>query len=522
MPDVNSTQLRDALAWLTNDQTKANAGEDIFGNPFVWFWEAIQGDFNDNRSTSQLVVDAAVSMIPLVDQVCDVRDLVANCRKLRENSADTWAWVALALTLIGLFPFLGSAVKGVLKVFFAFVRRSGGAQIGKAIDNAMTWVVTLLRREEVQRYLKLRNVDSIFSWLAKEIRKIHGMFNTPALLAAFDRGIAALKRLTTKVEDVPLVGRDAQRVLDTVITVRQQAQKKFDEVGRIVDDVVDKIVLRLEREAMLTRSGIVNVHNIHYRGALPEAAAVTLMRRAAPPPGWLSTGIRGRWRQAERVDNEEVLNSRVKDGWPKLEDYNVASFHRLAAVEIRGPARLFRVLSPNSRAMSDCWVSEKVFNQLMNASDPRAAWRKYLAVWPDWNVNGQFVVYDIKRGESLKAWQGPASSQTREELPGVHLEGGWEQIVFNIAREDPRNDAMRIYKNAGGGGPLREQITQSQFSAFSKSEKEQYTSVRDTINHPSISGPFETGWGYTDFGGDGFPEKIGLPALSGQTTKFGR
>ena len=47
-----------------------------------WLWQAIQGDFNENRSTGQIAFDAALSMIPLADQICDVRDLVANSRKM--------------------------------------------------------------------------------------------------------------------------------------------------------------------------------------------------------------------------------------------------------------------------------------------------------------------------------------------------------------------------------------------------------------------------------------------------------
>lgn len=43
------------------------------------------------------------------------------------------------------------------------------------------------------------------------------------------------------------------------------------------------------------------------------------------------------------------------------------------------------------------------------------------------------------------------------------------------------------------------------------------TEIREKINHPNVSGPFETGWGFTDFGGEGFLNKIGLPALPGQT-----
>jgi hypothetical protein len=218
-----------------------------------------------------------------------------------------------------------------------------------------------------------------------------------------------------------------------------------------------------------------------------------------------------------------MVDAKVADGWPSLQPHNVESFHKLVALEIKGPARLYRVLSPNSRAMSDCWVSEKVFNDLQNAPDPRAAWRKFLAVWPDWNVNGQFVTYDIKRGESLKVWEGKASSQIKDNLPDRHLEGGWEQIVFNVPRADARNDVIRYYKLKGGKkNILRDNISQEEFNALTAAKRAEYTGIREAIPHPNISGPFETGWGYTDFGGEGFLDKVGLPALPGQISSFAK
>lgn len=521
MADVNATQMRNALTWATDDQSKENEDEDV--NPAVWFWEAIQGDFNDNRSTGQLVLDAAISMIPLVDQVCDVRDLIANCKKLKQDVSDTWAWVALVLTLIGLFPFLGSAVKGVLKVFFAFVRRSGGNHVIKVVDNALTWVVTLLRREAFQRYLKLHKVDNVFRHFAIEIRKIHRKINRSALIAAFDKGIGVIKGMVAKVEDVPFVGAKAKQALDTVLWVRQRADAKFKEISKMIDEIFDAIVLRLEREAIVNQHGIVNAHNIHYRGGLPEAAALPLMRHPHPRPSWLSAGDPTKLLPQDYAALKPVVDAKVAHGWPPLQQHNVESFHKMAAVEIKGPARLYRILSPNSRAMSDCWVSEKVFNDLQNSPDPRAAWRKYLAVWPDWNVNGQFVTYDIKRGESLKAWEGPAAAQQNPKLKDRHLEGGWNQIVFNVPRGDPRNDVMRFYKLKGGKkNILQDQISEKEFYALPKAQQAQYNQIREKITHPSISGPFETGWGYTDFGGQGFPDKVGLPSLPGQVTHMGK
>lgn len=133
MAEVNATQMRSAIAWATGDEEGQEQENEPSSNPFVWFWEAIEGDFNDDRSTAQILVDAGISMIPLVDQVCDLRDLIANCRKLAKDRTDIWNWVALVLTLIGLFPSLGSLVKGVLKIFFGFVRKVGEKKQGKRL-----------------------------------------------------------------------------------------------------------------------------------------------------------------------------------------------------------------------------------------------------------------------------------------------------------------------------------------------------------------------------------------------------
>jgi hypothetical protein len=518
MADINTTQMRDALAWMTNDQKKA---EEPSTNPFEWFWEAIQGDFNEERSTGQLVIDAAISMIPLVDQVCDVRDLIANCNKLRKDIRDTWAWVALALTLIGLFPTLGSLVKGVLKIFFGFVRRMGGEATIKAVELAMTWVITFLRRRDVQKYLSLHKVDEVFKWLATEIKVIRGKANLGALLQAFDRGIKVLEDLVNKVKYVPVIGGKARTCLEEVRKIRMVANDYLGKALRPVQDILDTIVMRLERESLERQRGILNANNIHYRGALPEASAVTLMRKADPPPSWLSKGKNAEFPALDYVDHKTYVDDMVAEGWPSLSKQNVESFADLIEAEIKGPARLYRILAPNSRAMSDCWVTEEVFKRLQASADPRAAWRKHLAVWPDWNVNGQFVVYDVKPGESLKVWRGKASTQFKENLPDHHLEGGWEQIVFKVDRKDVRNDTIRYYVVEGSNADhVQNAISEDAYKKLGEDAKRKYVALRESINHPNISGPFDSGWGYSDFGGAGLGERIGLPSLPGQTTKL--
>ena len=77
---------------------------------------------------------------------------------------------------------------------------------------------------------------------------------------------------------------------------------------------------------------------------------------------------------------------------------------------------------------------------------------------------------------------------------------------------DPRNDTTKFYKRTGkNGDALSEPIDRSAFEKIEKSEKDKYVEIREAINHPNISGPFDTGWDYTDFGGNGFDQRIGPP-----------
>lgn len=530
MADVpNATQMRDALAWVTQDQAAAN---DPDKSTWAWLWEAIQGDFKQDRSTGQIAFDAAVSMVPIVDQICDVRDLIANCRAIsqsKDEESTLWNWVALVLTLIGLFPSLGSLVKGVLKIFFLFVRKHGGNKVAEAVDAAMTWVITYLRRPDVQRYLRVKKIDEVFKWLADQIRLVRGKVSKGQILAAFDKAIKVMQGLLEKVTWMPVVGAKAKATIEMVQNVRKQADKMIEPAIKPVQEILDRIVQRLEREQMAYRTGILNANNVHFRGGLPETTAVQLMKKT-PRPKWLTEGVALEWKplEADFEMRRQFIDPKVKEGWPAVTDGNIKSFHKMAAKEITGPARLYRIIAPNSRAMSDCWVSEEVFKRIQASPDPRAAWRKYLGVWPDWNGNGQFVIYDVKPGETLKAWHGPAASQVKPGLHEAHLEGGWEQIVFNVPRGDARNDTLRFYELGGGKGTrLKKPMSQAEYDqakagmtpAQRKAFDEQHIGLREQVNHPNISGPFDTGWGYfDDFAVEALPDRIGLPSLAGQIT----
>lgn len=82
-----------------------------------WLWGALKGDFNKDPSISQIIVSGVISLIPVADQVSDVRDLIANLITLsEEKDRTTENYMALALTGVGIIPEIGSAIKTVVKV----------------------------------------------------------------------------------------------------------------------------------------------------------------------------------------------------------------------------------------------------------------------------------------------------------------------------------------------------------------------------------------------------------------------
>lgn len=73
----------------------------------TWIWGTLKGNWEPNRSDSQIIADAALGFIPLVGQVLDVRDLIA-CVYALKNEKDTnsqvYKWIDLVLAILGTIP----------------------------------------------------------------------------------------------------------------------------------------------------------------------------------------------------------------------------------------------------------------------------------------------------------------------------------------------------------------------------------------------------------------------------------
>lgn len=125
-----------------------------------WTWGAIQGDWNDDQTFGQILLDTVISMIPVVDQAADVRDLSSTLKKMIwDKKYDEFGnWFSLVTTGIGCIPTVGSVVKGIVKSIAKVLGGIGG-KIVKNFDKA----------EELIRLLNHFGEGNAVRWIREQI-----------------------------------------------------------------------------------------------------------------------------------------------------------------------------------------------------------------------------------------------------------------------------------------------------------------------------------------------------------------
>ena len=409
--------------WLKNARQDLNACAE-------WIWGVLQGDFNDNATTAQTATSTVISMIPFVDQICDVRDVVANCKKINEEPDVNWYWIALVLTLIGLFPTVGSLLKGCGKVMFAGIRKaahkSGVAEAAsRGLDTAVTNLNRFLEYPEVKKTLKALKIDNPYKFLSAKVQQLAAQVNKPTLVAAFNEARNAAESLLNLVKrwgNEALASR-AGKLLIIIDKVARFAPNKLAQVAKPVQDLLNKLAARLNIEADMMHRARLNTTNPHAWKYLSEAEELDKLERAKP-----------RWVDVRADLPYSAKTSFVPEpGWPDVSDTGPKvlrgkydTFHKMNAEIIPPGTKIYRVIAPSSADNSICWMSESEFRKLTSKDE----WRRRFAVWASWNNNGEFVTYVVPPGPGLRVWSGPAASQRMSQFV---LEGGGEQIVLDPA-----------------------------------------------------------------------------------------
>jgi hypothetical protein len=181
---------------------KLDGTSDAGGN-LSWLWGTLAGEFNEDPSAGQILVNTIITMVPVVDQVADLRDMLAITIRLTEpeERSKTANWVTLALTLIGLIPTVGSALKGVAKMAYQF-----GPQAAKA--------------DELLRVLRYFGVGDAMTWLSQQLGKWSDHTDTVVeTFKGFCDGV--IKAL----DGIPFV--ETQPTIDAVKAMKREAAGKL-------------------------------------------------------------------------------------------------------------------------------------------------------------------------------------------------------------------------------------------------------------------------------------------------------
>ncbi|HEX9171438.1 MAG TPA: hypothetical protein VF861_02140 [Telluria sp.] len=450
-----------------------------------------------------------VSLIPIVDTLCDVRDLCANVREYRKDPTNKVTLFFIATTVIGFFPELGTVVKSVLRLTWIslkpMIKRADDitktsnlvAAANRACDAALPKITEYLQHNRVAKWATDGKLPDIYQFVAKTIREAADKINPATLGRLLNDKFKDLKALLEKIR--PIVPSTIREHIDDLLTFidakRRVISGAVQEFAQPVRTVLKVVAKKLDDQAWRVETYRTNRGWI---APISESGSAKLIN--AKPPKWAKKLPREMKFPRLQLEPDQI-KALVKEHptHPPLEDWLVGTFsskgRRIQADAIKGPAKLYRVVDPSNEGAGIFWMTEAEFKAIKDRDD----WRSRFAVKPEWNQNGWFVEYEVKAGETLPVWRGPAASQ---ELKGTnyYLEGGGEQIVFFPGRRDEMVQAMaRVDPKTGlpirdRGGNLDHRVEFTDVTGEMAPIK-----LRARITDPRVKGPIETGWGATDY-----------------------
>lgn len=215
-------------ATADNVRTAINSMDKALADAKEWTWGVLQGDFNENPQLSQILANMIVTLIPGVDQVGDLRDLIANLKILIYDKRydEAAAWFALVVTIIGAFPELGSLAKGLIKTIVKEAKASNKVPIKKLIE-----VFNFFAKGNSVKYL--REFSGKLTECATFVKsKLKAVLNE--FISLINKAIAILpgKQLSEHAKEIKA---SAEKVLSLV---DRQVDKEIKEIQATLDQSV--------------------------------------------------------------------------------------------------------------------------------------------------------------------------------------------------------------------------------------------------------------------------------------------
>ncbi|MGJ7915838.1 hypothetical protein ACI48D_10220 [Massilia sp. LXY-6] len=338
----------------------------------------------------------------------------------------------------------------------------------------------------------------MYKFVGKNIREVADKLSPAMLSHLLKQKCDDLKALLHKIRAiVPSTTRERIDDFINLIDAKRHAMSSaIQEFVQPVRTVLKVMAKRLDDQAWHVQTYQTNRGWI---APISEVGSAKLINGS--PPKWVKKQSGPMTHPPLNMDDHAV-KSLMKEHpkHPALQKWIVDTFSKhkggMRAGEIKGPAKLYRVVDPSNEGAGIFWMTEAEYKAIKN----RDEWRSRFAVKPEWNQNGWVVEYEVKAGENLPVWRGPAASQELKEGTDYYLEGGGEQIVFFPGSRDEMVQAMpRVDRKTGQTLKDRDGNADRRVEYTDMTGETAPVKLRVRITEPNIKGPVETGWGATDF-----------------------
>lgn len=240
---------RSEIRSLADLQSTTSFGSVLAANTVVgWMAGALAGEFNEDRTAWQIFFDAGLAMVPVLDQVLDLRDVIAISIRLTdpEGVREILNWVALVISLIGLLPAIGSALAGAARILLRQMRDLAGKR-SRLLRGLADFVrslgkgdpIAFLRNEFEPSKLKNR-VAALFEAVSKHLTQAIDLI-VPFVSSSTQQLLTNLKKLF-KLE------RRTREMLE------QAAAWLSERMRKIIEEAADESDALIDRKMFKSRS----------------------------------------------------------------------------------------------------------------------------------------------------------------------------------------------------------------------------------------------------------------------------
>lgn len=424
-----------------------------------WLWGTAQGAFNHKQTTSQIVVDAIIGMIPLVGDVTAARDLIAVSMTLinePEKRSSVFEWTLLVILIFALIPVIGGVIKGAGRLALRLTAEAAqdSAQVAKIADDLIAFL-NRVGHKNAEVWIKTLNV-------LKYEGELLGKFRTFC-----DTMIVTVHRC--KIRFANLFPESLLSKLDAI----GNGFKMLKKIGeKMIPEALKELHHKLEHiQKVIHSGGMPPVDQAKTLVAQTGQKTVTYAEEARLVEGKPKRRVVRAGKYKQNVANVKDPSKfahvyRRQKGFPdltygKVTDPNTGeTYHNMIAAssgkitnEMLSGQSLFRAFGPGGSThgvkVGQSWPVGAFWGM---GPPPRTAreWREKCAVLDEWNRNGWLSIINIPPGVEIPAATSTVSEQWGKQLD-QYLPGGARQAVITDGFDQLVKDATnRLFARGGG------------------------------------------------------------------------